>query len=131
MGSFDAKLTSCDQSYFDFTGWDFEDGTMGRWTLTNEHPDYKWKIIQARNSPYKKLSNVYDHTTMTWLGFLAEVTSKSAPNGTRTIFKSVQMNNSKILYNCLSFSFWRKQGNDLLEIVQEINQNEQSKVRLF
>lgn len=122
---------SCDQSYSDFTGWDFEDGTMGSWEVTSEYESYKWNIIFARTSRYDNFSIEYDHTTRTEGGKLAEATGivkglqVVAPNGTRTTLTSTKVKNSdaKTSFYCLSFWFWRRKGHDQLEIIQEIHDN--------
>lgn len=120
MGSFDAKLLSCDQSFPDFIGWDFEDQTMTNWEIINENDNYKWDIIEAIDSKYKE-SRVYDHTTMTKYGYLAETTNKgNAINGSKTIFRSIKVDQLKASFYCLSFWFWKISGNDLLEIGQVI-----------
>ena len=127
MALFDTKLISCDQGYSDFTGWDFEDGSMGSWNLISENPNYKWNIIRASNSPFGDSKSQYDHTTMTPSGHIAEITSKNqvikAPRGSRTLFTSSKVinQNGKSLVYCLSFWVWKRAGNDLLEIIQEIH----------
>ena len=128
MGSFDAKSMNCDKSYSDFTGWDFEDETMGSWEVITESSNYKWDIIGAFKSAYKNYSHLHDHTTMSVDGYLAEATSikqsQLAANGTRTALRSpkVRNSNAKASKYCLSFWFLKRTGNDLLEIIQETDQ---------
>ena len=122
----ETKLMSCDQGYSDFTGWDFEDGSMGSWTLISENPNYKWNIIKASNSAHK-IGMPHDHSTMTPWGHIAEVTSKDqgtkAPTGSKTLFRSPKVTNpnEKSLVYCLSFWIWKRPGDDSLEIIQEIH----------
>ena len=134
LGLFDAKLNGCDESYSDFTGWDFEDKTMGSWTIASDTPDYKWDIIMAIMSSYHK-SISHDHTTMTQFGWLAEaIDSKSkAQVNSRTVFRSPRIQQSKVKsdYYCLSFWFWKRIGNDSLKIVQEVNENLNVNKRLY
>lgn len=132
LALFDTKMMSCDQGFSDFTGWDFEDGSMGSWKLISENPNYKWNIIQASKSFHGDIKMQYDHTTMTPSGHIAEATSKSkgqgqvAPEGSRAILRSTKVTNSngKSSLYCLSFWVWKRTGNDLLQILQEINQND-------
>ena len=119
---------SCDRSYSDFTGWDFEDGTMGSWEIVTENSNYNWNIIKAFSSAYKNFQLVHDHTTMSIAGYFAEASSLEqnhfAANGTRTVLKSpkVRNSNAKASKYCLSFWFLKRTGNDLLEIIQETDQ---------
>ena len=132
LALFDAKMISCDQGYSDFTGWDFEDGSMGSWKVTYENSNYKWNIIQASKSAHGEIKMQYDHTTMTPSGRIAELTSKGksqgqpAPQGSRSTLRSTKVTNSngKSSLYCLSFWVWKRTGNDLLQILQEINQND-------
>ena len=138
LALFDTKMISCDQGYSDFTGWDFEDGLMGSWQATSEKPNYKWNIIQASKSAHGEIKKQYDHTTMTPSGRIAEVTSKGKsqgqgqpiPQGSRSRLRSTKVTNSngKSSLYCLSFWVWKRSGNDLLEILQEIHQNNNDNV---
>ena len=125
MSSFEIKQSSCDQSYSDFTTWDFEDKAMGSWILTYENPRYKWDFIQAKDSHFGNNKGQFDHSTMSMSGHMAEATSlvgtQAAPEGSRTILKNI---NLKAASYCLSFWVWRRSGKDILEIIQEIGQQQ-------
>ena len=111
--------------------WDFEDGTMGSWSNAADSPSYKWNIIQARNSASDTEDTNYDHTTMTDSGYFAEISSKSGQVGNRAVLRSPSIIKQSDLNPtfCLSTWFWKGEGDDLLEIVQETNQLEE--VRIF
>ena len=111
--------------------WDFEDGTMGSWSNASDSPSYKWNIIQAQNSASDTEDTNYDHTTMTDSGYFAEISSKSGQVGNRAVLRSPPIiKQSDLNPNfCLSMWFWKGEGDDLLEIVQETNQPEE--VRIF
>ena len=123
LTSFDMRLYSCDRDYSDFTGWDFEDKMMGSWMPSYDNLNYKWDLIEALNSAYGDFIKQHDHTTMTLNGYMVEVTSKKkdkAPNGYKTYLKSVPVKstNGKSSFYCLIFWFWRRSGNDSLDIFQ-------------
>ena len=110
--------------------WDFEDGTMGSWSNAADGTSYRWNIIQARNSASDTEDTNYDHTTMTDSGYFAEISSKSGQVGNRAALRSPSMNKQPNLNPtfCLSLWFWKGEGDDLLEIVQEGNQLTQVKI---
>lgn len=102
--------------------WDFEDGTMGSWSKASDEPLlYKWDIIQARNSASDTEDTNYDHTTMTDVGYFAEISSESGKIGDRAVLRSPSMTKQPDVSPtfCLSLWFWKGEGDDLLEIVQE------------